>query len=131
MFKKKFIASFNKSLRENEIYDSSLPCSLYSLTIEYLKPESSVILKTTNNKGALDIKKLNLENLPARICLTLLDKRWDIIIPWKTKPGINTLSVRKPLHDIWHRMFSKLQGTAVGIDLHLKISELAEFISSC
>ena len=28
-------------------------------------------------------------------------------------------------------MFSKLQGTAVGIDLHLKISELAEFISTC
>ena len=126
-----FIASFNKSLRENEIYDSSLPCSLYSLDIEYLKPESSVMLKTTNNKGALEIKKLNLKKLPARICLTLLDKRWDILVPWKTKPGINTLSVRKPLHDIWHKLFSKLQGTAVGIDLHFKISELAEFISSC
>ena len=125
-----FIASFNKSLRENEIYDSSLPFSLYSLDVEYLKPESSVMLKTTN-KGALEIKKLNLKKLPARIHLTLLDKRWDIIIPWKTRPGNNTLTVIKPLHDIWHRMFSKLQGTAVGINLHLKISELADFISTC
>jgi len=136
---KSFLDAFNKEIRSNKNPGTSrLASSFYHLDLECVtvthghNPTISY-----QRKGKTLVDDAHLTNLPARIHLGFLNKRFDIIIPWKSNHinpydcrGDFKLEFRNILDDLWHQLFSKLQGVAVGAALDRDISEIEQFIRS-
>ena len=133
---KEFLASFNKEMK----YLSSLhkettemPCSLYSFSTRYIQLSGSGTARVTSSftkkKEEVKIKVYSDTFVPARISLTVIGKRWDIIIPWEKKSDEDyILRIKGYTHDLWIKIFERLHGVAVGDDMKRQIGSINAFL---
>lgn len=132
---KEFLASFNKEMK----YLSSLhkettemPCSLYSFSTRYIQLSRSGaarVISSFTKKEEVKIKVYSDTFVPARVSLTVIGKRWDIIIPWEKKSDEDyILKVKGYTHDLWNKIFEQLHGVAVGDDMEKQIGSINDFL---
>lgn len=132
---KELLKSFNEVMSSQQRVkqgDKRMPSSFYSFDINFidLDGEAEATVYTTWKDGTKINKYFN-GDLPARICMTIHNKRWDIVIPW-TKKNENefVLKIAGFTQGCWITLFSKLEGLAVGCGIKNSISKLNEFLSS-
>ena len=82
----------------------------------------------------LDPLRIQASTQPARIHLGHFSKRFDIVIPWRAlhigSDYRGAYRLRVPslrVSTLWHSLFSKLRGVAIGIGLDSDLRNLSEF----
>ena len=136
-----FVGTFNKRIKAQERSRLGwLPHNLYSFDVESISSLPGVPYRIQHTKrGVTTARSINSkEKQPARVHLGFHDERFDIVFPWEFSNMSEdfraewTLVVPSdPLPDLWHQLFCKLQGHAIGIGIHEDLSQLDSFISAC
>jgi hypothetical protein len=136
-----FIGTFNKRIKAQERSRLGwVPHNLYSFDVESISSLPGVPYRIQHTKrGITTTRSINSrEKLPARVHMGFHDERFDIVFPWEFSNMSEdfraewTLAVPSdPLPDLWHHLFRKLQGNAIGIGIHEDLSQLDSFISAC
>ena len=134
---KVFLGTFNEAIKQNSSHkDGHIPFEFYQFGVEYLEMKTGYSPRVTYScKGKEISKTLPMQRIPGRIHLSLWDKRWDIIIPWKysvmDQDGFSAdfyLSTQKHTLDIWHQLFSKLSGIGVGLDIESHLQNINQLL---
>ena len=131
-----FIKSFNASIQNQQKNDKIIPYGLYQMDIECIQSskEFPAVIKTVHKSKIQSINKAG-GSLPARIHMSILDERWEIVFPWKYDKindtdfsGHYNLKLPKYTHDVFHKLFEKLNGIAIGLHIQEKIVLLEKFL---
>ena len=131
-----FLKSFNASIQNQQKNVEIIPYGLYQMDIECIQSskEFPAIIKTVHKSKIQTINKAD-GSLPARIHMSILDERWEIVFPWKYDKindtdysGHYNLKLPKYTHDGFHKLFEKLNGVAIGLRIQEKIVLLEKFL---
>ena len=124
---KKFIESFNKSIGKQAAPGfGSMPSDLYSFDVQYVTaPAGKEAKVAVSLKDKYAITRIPSPKVPARISLITQDtkKRWDIVFPWVLDTDL-LINVDGYTPDLWHKLFSKLRGIAIGENIEGHIESI-------
>ena len=128
-----FVRDFNALIADSLAPASGfMPHSLYHFDVENVSSYPECPFKIIpQGREEVHIWK---SNQPARIHFGFYSTRFEIVIPWTSvhlsSDHRGAFSLRVPslrVSDMWHTLFSKLRGTAIGIGLNSDIEMLSEF----
>ena len=137
----KFISDFNQKMAElQNPGEGSFPFEFFHFDVLFCRTPTGVTPKIAPSmKNIGDIIGEPLVDIPARILLGFWDQRFDIVFNYEYtdmnqstfEADFKLIMKRTCLEDIWHNIFSKFKGYAVGVDLPNKINKLFRFLEAC
>lgn len=125
-----FLKDFNTSYNNQSTPElGNIPVEFFSINVEYFTSAQGLfILDYPESTIFLDEPKV-----PAVISLSLLNKRYDIVIPWiyTAHNKCFTLSLANNIPLFWNTIFSKISGYAICLNpIEIK-DNLTSFFASC
>lgn len=130
-----FVQEFNDKIASSESFAQGfIPHSFYSFDVECVTAFPPTTFKVAD--GTSNILEIAAPKLPARIHFGFHDSRFEVVIPWEDRYMNHNLqacyTLRMPSMrptTLWHTLFSRLRGTAVGIGLKDDMKQLSDFLA--
>lgn len=130
-----FAREFNSKIAASEtLVRGFIPNAFYSFDVESVTALPNSAFKISD--GTLNGMELHEAKLPARIHFGFHDSRFEIVIPWEDRHLSSNLQASYTLHlpsgrqnSMWHGLFARLKGTAVGIGLKEDLKQLSDFLA--
>jgi hypothetical protein len=138
---KQFLAAFKSEMSQaSALRPGYLPSPFYSFDIEFVNTPAGTPfrLSTPSDSGPIITELPSREPMPARVHLGFYESRFDIVFPWTHTHMTDSYSAdftlevpSAPLHSLWHDLFEKLPGHAVGIGLDHDLAILNKMLTVC
>ena len=136
-----FITDFNAIMSKYQNpTEGSFPFEFFHFDVVYCRTSqnfSPQITKSFDSPGRVIAEPMS--DIPARVTLGFWEHRFDIVFNYEYsnldlatfEADFKLIMQKTCLEDIWHKLFSKLKGFAVGINLSKKLDHLFDFLNKC